>query len=193
MDRGPDAPGTIDFLIKLKEQVPCFFLRGNHDSMFLNHFGLGGNNGRWFSHPQNGGNLTLLQYSDNIPEEHKQFILDTKIFLETDNFFFSHAGFNIWSSRPYDNQTEEDYTWTREDFLGWSHKEKLDKVIIHGHTIESYLPSWDEELMKVNLDSGAFRSGNLSSITIIPTDTSKCYMSVSNVKKKHFENAGFKA
>lgn len=222
IDRGPDSPGTIEFLLKLKEQIPCFFLRGNHDSMFLSFFGLGGVLGRYFSHRQNGGDITLSQYGasnteiayslknkgyeyrvnsvarliqSKIPEEHTQFLCDTKMFLEMDNFFFSHAGFNAWSAKPYDAQSEEEYTWTREQFLGQPHTEMLDKIVVHGHTInyDTFTPTWDIDLKKINLDSGSFLSGNVSSLTITPTDYTKCYMSVANFKEKHFQNAGSKA
>lgn len=221
IDRGPDSPGTIEFLLKLKEQVPCFFLRGNHDAMFLSFFGIGGNNGLYFSHHQNGGDTTLAQYGastteiayslkrkgtfkpnstvklieSKIPEEHTEFLLNTKMFLEMDNFFFSHAGFNVYSNKPYDQQSEEEYTWTREQFLGKPHKKLLDKIVVHGHTInfDTFTPTWDMELMKINLDSGSFYSGNISSLTITPADYTKCYMSVSNFKEKYFQNAGSKA
>lgn len=215
IDRGPDSPGTIDFLLSLKEQVDCFFLRGNHDSMLLSYCKLGGIYGEYFTAGANGGKTTLNQYSisnleinysdkninnnnslkllieKKIPESHIMFLKDTKLFLEMDNFFYSHAGFSTWSFADYDKQTEENYIWSRDEFLGKPHTDKLDKIVVHGHTInyDSFLPSWDIELKKINLDSGSFLSGNISSLTVIPADYSSCYMSVSNVKEKIFENA----
>ena len=41
IDRGYDAPGTIDRLIKFnKEHKKCVFLRGNHEAMLLGFLGI---------------------------------------------------------------------------------------------------------------------------------------------------------
>ena len=215
VDRGPDSPGTIEFLIELKKHVPCFFIRGNHDSMLLSFFKLCGIYGNYFTHSANGGQTTLRQYGvsgldinyakknsgirsklireklmrSNIPESHINFLLDTEMYLEMDNFFYSHAGFDTWKD-SYDNQTEEDYVWTRENFLLYDHLHLLNKTVVHGHTITRpmHMPIWNEERKKVNLDSGCYESGTLSSLTVIPSNYSECYMSVSHFDKKLFAN-----
>lgn len=35
IDRGPDSKGVVDCLMELAGQVPCVFLRGNHEQMML--------------------------------------------------------------------------------------------------------------------------------------------------------------
>lgn len=35
IDRGPDSKGVVDCLMELADQVPCVFLRGNHEQMML--------------------------------------------------------------------------------------------------------------------------------------------------------------
>lgn len=159
IDRGPDSPGVIEFLLNLKSKVDCVFLRGNHDSMFLNFFGRGGIYGRYFTHIQNGGQKTLKQYrfrtseiyemdqmfdptdltfkkfcEHKIPKAHVDFMQNTYLFIEFDHAFYSHAGFNNFSAVDYDCQTEEDYTWSRDAFLLTKHTHKLNKLVVHGHT-----------------------------------------------------------
>lgn len=200
IDRGPDSPGTIDYLLELKSHANCFFLRGNHDSMMLSFLNIGGIYGEAFTYGGNGGKTTLDQYKArplfsapcigyNIPMDHVSFLDDTKLFLEMDKFFYSHAGFDTFAFEPYDSQHEEDYTWTRENFLGVTHTNKLDKIVVHGHTInyDTLLPSWDVELKKINLDSGSFISGNISSLTYVP-EIDGAFMSVSNFQEKFFDD-----
>lgn len=181
-DRGEDSKATIDYLINFKSEFPeSIFLRGNHDSMFLSFFNKGGKYGQFWT--QNGGKKTLEDYglydmeiremkinhnysSGKIPESHFQFLKSTILYLETEEEFYSHAGFDC-HGLDYDKQTEEEYTWTRENFIRWPHIKKLDKWVIVGHTfVGGDRPVANLESKKIYLDSHCYESGNLSALVL---------------------------
>jgi len=214
VDRGPNAPGTIEYLMDLNEKQSCVFIRGNHDSMMLSWLGFYGMYGRYWLDECNGGQTTLKQYKVSsieskyasreiepneikelvkakISPSHVEFLMNTLMFFEMDHAFYSHAGFetNYWL--PYDNQGEEQYTWTREGFLGRGHTKKLQKHVVHGHTINrpDYRPYYVEQHKQINLDSGCFKSGNLSALIVYPAmnNMNESIFVVSNVENKTFE------
>lgn len=198
IDRGPNSPMVIEFLINLqKDRVfkdLTLFLRGNHEAMFMDFLKLDEENrlhsgsSAWLN---NGAEKTLQQYrkvnlksdyissdsriSDknkltldnfNIPQSHAEFLLQTLLYADFEHAFYSHAGFDVPAPINYLSQMEDQYVWTRSRFLEYNHiQTKVNKLVIHGHTINSktHLPSWDVKQRKINLDSGCFISGNLSS------------------------------
>jgi len=63
IDRGPDAFGVVDRLLKLSTEFPCLFLMGNHESMLLDFLGWKGR--AYFAGDAflaNGGARTLASY-----------------------------------------------------------------------------------------------------------------------------------
>jgi len=214
VDRGPKSPGTIEYLLDLDKSKSCIFLRGNHDSMMLSFLGSGGIFGRYYTDSCNGGKTTLDQYKvssiqtkyagretepnhirdyileHKIPFSHMEFLKNTLMYFEMDHAFYSHAGFESNLYAPYDSQTEEAYTWTREGFLGRSHAKALKKHVMHGHTINrpDYVPYYIEQHKQINLDSGCFLHGTLSAFISYPSKEIKDgYFAVSNVENKTFE------
>ena len=118
IDRGPSSKSLIDKLVQLKnENSNILFLKGNHEDMLLGSVGYHAvvqDVNTWL---YNGGSMTLISYGmgkreilnltsmwDNseryhvlrgyIPESHMNFFLDLKLFVESDNYFFCHAGVN---------------------------------------------------------------------------------------------------
>lgn len=212
VDRGPDAPSTIEYLLDLNEKHSCVFMRGNHDSMMLSWLGFGGMYGRYWLDECNGGQTTLRQYKvskietkyaarnispndvralvrEKIPAAHVEFLQKGLMFFEMDHAFYSHAGFESNFYTPYDSQTEEAYTWTREGFIGRGHTKALKKIVVHGHTINrpDFKPYFVKQHKQINLDSGCFRSGTLSSLIVNPKNENDWYFAVSNVENKFFE------
>lgn len=135
IDRGPDSRGVIDFALEIDQHYPCIFLRGNHEAMMLDY--LDGNGYHIWS--RNGGMQTLQSYENgrdelNIPEEHRRFLEQTRIFYETDDFFFVHGGVKPKIS------IEENKRMYGEDVFLWerSHLENSDadweKAVVCGHT-----------------------------------------------------------
>ena len=91
IDRGPDARGVIERLLRLREEISCVFLRGNHEALMLNYLDRGEAD-LWFI---NGGLTTLNSYRNDgirIPEEHEAFIRETLLYYDTPEFFFVHGG-----------------------------------------------------------------------------------------------------
>ena len=93
IDRGPDAPGILDRVMKMASDNPnVVVLRGNHEQMMLDCLDYG--DLQWLI-PENGGLATLTGYgldldqlqdvSDiHIPEEHVEFLLGLPYFHEDD-------------------------------------------------------------------------------------------------------------
>lgn len=96
-----------------------------------------------------------------IPEEHKDFLRDLKIYHETDEALFVHAG--IRPDIPIEAQTKGDLLKIREDFF--LSKRPYEKTVIFGHT------DFDKPFVGNNIlgiDTGAYRGGKLTTLVIAP-------------------------
>lgn len=140
IDRGPDSKGVIEFLINIQSERDCIFLRGNHEQMLLDTFDHGTMD-HWLI---NGGDSTLLSYGDdlkitNIPERHLNFIRKTKLYLNTDDYFFSHAGAppNLTIEKSINSPEMHDYfLWGREHLNALN--TSWEKTAVFGHTPRSF-------------------------------------------------------
>ncbi|MCL6623523.1 MAG: hypothetical protein K6T17_02760 [Fimbriimonadales bacterium] len=110
----------------------------------------------------NGGSSTLADFADDhgewvIPKEHIEFLEELKLWYETDDHFFVHAGVN--PSLPLDAQSEEDQVWIREPFL--SSSRDFGRLIVHGHTpVLDGRP--DLRRNRLNIDTAAVLGGPLT-------------------------------
>jgi serine/threonine protein phosphatase 1 len=144
IDRGPDAPGIIERVMKLANDNPnVVILRGNHEQMMLDCLDYG--DLQWLI-PENGGLATLTGYgfdldelqdvSDiHIPEEHVEFLRGLPYFHEDEQAIYVHAGL-IPGESPA-NTDPDVLLWTRDfDFFrGYD-----GKLCFFGHTPTHYLP-----------------------------------------------------
>ncbi len=135
IDRGPDSQAVIERLLRLREEVACTFLRGNHEALMLDYLDRGAFD-LWRS---NGGVATLQSYANgqqhvHVPEAHTEFIRKTELYLDTPEFFFVHAGLKPHLSiaenlKRYD---EDVFLWERGHIeakrLAW------EKTVVCGHT-----------------------------------------------------------
>ncbi len=134
IDRGPDSKGVIDRLIALQQVCNCTFLRGNHEAMMLDYM-LGKGIELW---EINGGIETLESYrqfgSIDIPDTHREFLKETKMYHDEPAFFFVHAGL-----KP-DKTIKENITLYGEEVFLWerSHlyvnERAWEKPLVCGHT-----------------------------------------------------------
>lgn len=135
IDRGPDSKGVIDRLLDLREEVPCTFLRGNHEAMMIEYL----DTGAFSLWRMNGGVSTLQSYMSNgseisIPDSHATFVRETKLYHETDNFLFVHAGLkpHLTVEENIQEADEEVLLWERGHLdvseLAW------EKPVVCGHT-----------------------------------------------------------
>src|SRR2546423_2409742 len=144
IDRGADAPGVIERVMKLASDNPnVVVLRGNHEQMMLDCLDYG--DLQWLI-PENGGLATLTGYgfdldelqdvSDiHIPEAHVEFLRSLPYFHEDAQAIYVHAGL-IPGESPA-NTDPDVLLWTRDfDFFrGYD-----GKLCFFGHTPTHYLP-----------------------------------------------------
>jgi serine/threonine protein phosphatase 1 len=171
-DRGPDSRGVLNLLIQGRDANRNWqFLMGNHDRMFEGFLrkepfydpklfiDLS-----WLN-PRLGGQATLESYGldfsqrrrlgdvhaearETVPEDHRTFLRQGLLSIETDEVFFVHAG--IKPTVPLAEQDVEDLLWIREPFVEYT--EKHPKLIVHGHTA---VDAPEHCGIRVNTDGGA--------------------------------------
>lgn len=94
VDGWGQSPEVIDFLIQLKQEYQCIFMRGNHDDLLTDWLKTGNHTEQWFMH---GGRVTIQSYlkvSDSQKEQHIDFMENLQNYhLDDDNRLFVHAGF----------------------------------------------------------------------------------------------------
>lgn len=144
IDRGSDAPGVVDIVMKLAESNPrVVVLRGNHEQMLLDCLDYG--DLQWLI-PENGGLATLSAYgfeleelkdvSDiKIPEDHVAFFRSLPFYHEDEQAIYVHAG--LIPGEPASETDPDVLVWTRDlDFF----KGYEGKLCFFGHTPTQYLP-----------------------------------------------------
>jgi len=164
IDRGQDARGVVDFVLKLKENSPLVeCLIGNHEQMFLDY--LSGVNPHGFI--LNGGVSTLKSYEDVrrskddalFPSSHLDFFSSLLPMIELDQYYIVHAGF-----RPnirIEDQDFVDMIWIRDEFIYSDYD--FGKVVIFGHT-----PLNEPMIMKnkIGIDTGAVYGNSLTCLEL---------------------------
>ena len=144
IDRGNDAPGVVDIVMKLAKSNPrVVVLRGNHEQMLLDCLDYG--DLQWLI-PENGGLATLSAYgfeleelkdvSDiKIPEDHVAFFRSLPFYHEDEQAIYVHAG--LIPGEPASETDPDVLVWTRDlDFF----KGYEGKLCFFGHTPTQYLP-----------------------------------------------------
>ena len=183
VDRGPDSPGVIDYLMQGHLRGEDWItLLGNHDRMFAGYLrDLSWHDPRLridasYLHPKIGGAVTLSNYGVKnpadrpldpvhaeavaaVPRAHRDFIESLPTSFARGEAFFAHAG--IRPGVPFDQQSEDDLCWIRDGFLDDRRDHGL--LIVHGHTHLAQVTHYGN---RVNLDSGAAYGGPLSAVVI---------------------------
>jgi serine/threonine protein phosphatase 1 len=154
IDRGPDAPGCVDLVMKLQqensERVLC--LRGNHEQMLLDF--IEGSANLWIT-PVTGGERTFEQYvgkvlqvtneqdledarrdiENKMPSEHLDFLHALPYYHEDDYAIYVHAGLDR-TKHPGDTEPQA-LLWMRDMEF---YKNYRGKPCIFGHTPTPLLP-----------------------------------------------------
>lgn len=169
IDRGPDSKGVIDRLLTLRQSQRCTFLRGNHEAFMLAYlqtqdFELWG---------MNGGMSTMRSYAGDrqdvhIPQEHIDFVRQTRLYYDAPDFFFVHAGLrpDLTIAENLAQCGEEVFLWER-DHLSAS-KLVWEKPVICGHTPR---PSPINRDKLIDIDTGCVyhmhpRMGHLTAVRL---------------------------
>ncbi len=165
IDRGLDSCEVVDYVLQLKKEYNAVFLKGNHEKMLLD-FLVGINQ---FLYLENGGELTLASYYNKyraregeiiIPQVHLDFYQNLKLYHETEDYLFVHAG--VRNGISIEEQSEEDLLWIREEFIYSSYD--FGKTVVFGHTPFLY-PFIG--FKKIGIDTGAVY-GNTLTMLILP-------------------------
>lgn len=190
VDGWSEAVETINFLIRLRTDQQCTFIRGNHDELCHTWLKTGKSNPLWLQH---GGQATMDSYAPlerTIKNIHIQFYENLEnYFIDDRNRLFIHAGFTNLKGVGHEYFPETFY-WDRTLWeLALSLNPQLDlnselypKRLVHykeifiGHTpvtrIGSTVPKNAANIW--NVDTGAAFKGPL---TIMDVDTKEFWQS----------------
>lgn len=158
LDRGPDARGVINRLLRLRETRPCIFLRGNHEEMAMHALENYDSRPHWLA---NGGVATVESYGGRLTPEHLAFIEATLPYFATDDYIFVHAG--IPPGQQPEDADPQDLRWIRAPFLN-SHY-AWGRLVIHGHT-PTRTGEPDIQANRINIDTGAVYGGKLTALLL---------------------------
>lgn len=153
INRGPRSSKVLDHVLKLMETgFQVYFIRGNHEQMVLNSSKKRiGQRKRQF---QSLNSLSLLE-GNKLNPVYKKLLKEAYHFIETEDYFLVHAGFNHKSESPM----EDTYAMlnirkfkAKKDFL-------KGKSIIIGHTPKtiSFIKESIEK-RKIHIDNGCVNS-----------------------------------
>ncbi len=172
VDRGPDSRGVLDRLTEGRAAGRDWItLMGNHDrmfAMFMRDYPINDDRllvGYHWLHERIGGVETLASYGVDVedgariyqvheaarravPSAHLDFLSDLPLYHQQDGLLFVHAG--IRPGVPLADQSEDDLTWIRHEFL--NDRRSHPWLVVHGHTPA---PRAEHRGNRVNLDSGA--------------------------------------
>ena len=170
IDRSPETDGDrrVVELVRKIQRNPCRWglagltvLRGNHEQMLIDALaeqepGEATELWQW-----NGGDTELLPFF----RQHQGWFESLPLIAIRGRYLFVHAG--VRPGVPLEQQQHDDLIWIRQPFLRRPHG--LPYTVVHGHSITKD-HQIDRKAHRINLDSGAFISGNLRSL-ILAIDT----------------------
>lgn len=182
IDRGPDSKGVVDLLIeKPLDGFKAHHLIGNHEAFLLDFLqdpemgpgwlfngGVSTLESYGINLDTSGGGLALTQevlgdiherLIRNLPDSHVDFYDNLELAVALGDYFFVHAG--IRPGVPFEEQTDDDMIWIRDEFL--ESDADHGKVIVHGHTITQ---TPDLRGNRMGVDTGAFATGNLTALVL---------------------------
>jgi len=176
IDRGPQSKEVIDYLLEFEKIYNCVFLKGNHEDMML--FALKNKYHPVYDYDppldvwlMNGGRSTLRSYDisayykpeniweNEIPEEHKVFYDNLRMYYETDDYYYVHAG--LTKNSPEEADPYE-ILWFRYDYPT---QYKLSKNLIYGHTPHKYDIRKEKNkngALMIDIDTGCGKGGKLT-------------------------------
>jgi serine/threonine protein phosphatase 1 len=174
IDRGPHSRTVIDLLAVRLVANRAVCLRGNHEAVMEGFFQDPAILDYW---QQLGGMQTLASYGvevhdgtetasdlhrrflDVFPRAHELFLQCLRYQFRCGDFLFVHAG--IRPDVPLDHQDANDLIWIRHEFLDAA--QDHGHFIVHGHTP---VPHPDIRHNRINIDTGAWKTGALTCIAI---------------------------
>lgn len=168
IDRSPEPDGDrrVLELVWLLQANPGLWglagvtvLRGNHEQMLIDALAEDEPDGATDLWEWNGGDTALLPFY----RQHRAWFEALPRTAIRGNYLFVHAG--VRPGVPLEQQKDDDLIWIRRPFLNRPHG--LPYTVVHGHSITSD-HRIDRRADRINLDTGAFTSGVLSSLRLDP-------------------------
>lgn len=181
IDRGPSSAQVVERLRTYRrEGIRPLFLLGNHEEVLLRI--LGGEKTLVPSWLKFGGLQCLESYGVDIaelrdrsndqvmqliqeivPSNHAEFLRSFIDSCRFGDYLFVHAG--IRPGIELEQQRQSDLRWIRGPFLF----DETDHgfIVVHGHTISTEI---DEQVNRIGIDTGAYRTGVLSALAIEGAD-----------------------
>jgi serine/threonine protein phosphatase 1 len=182
VDGWSETPELLSYLIKLKEERDCVFIRGNHDDLVLGWFKTGKSNPKWLQH---GGASTIKGYETVDPtlkNLHHRFLENlTNYHIDSQNRLFLHAGFAnmhgpasefhtntvYWDRTLWEMVLAMDTSLTPSDHT-YPDRLKLFNEIYIGHTPTTRIGKTEpvNRANVWNIDTGAAFKGPISLVDI---------------------------
>lgn len=174
VDRGPDSKGVIDLLTVRLVRHRAVCLRGNHEALLETFLEDPAELQSWlplgalqtlvsYGVSPRSGNQTAADLNRSFvaafPLKHQLFLRCLRNSFRCGDFLFVHAG--IRPGVPIELQDLDDMLWIRDEFL--QSRRDHGVCVVHGHTP---VPHPDIRDNRINIDTGAWRSGNLTCIAI---------------------------
>lgn len=189
--------GDVTFLRGNHEDMFCAYLRANGrtdqlDGMFASMFHY---NGGWSTMASYAGvdipplaqfvsldlegqelvtekirnAATEAQMIKNVPDTHIEFLKGLKLYHDTENILFVHAGLNPYIS--LEQNTDFDFTWVQDNrprFFSQIRSKPWHKLLVHGHTIirPNEVKAHLEGSNRINIDTGCCAGGRLTCLII---------------------------
>ena len=176
VDRGPDSSGVLEYV--LTAELPAnklTFLMGNHEEIMLDCYE--GKTEQYSTWLRFGGLETMASYGVAretifsrdfdlghsmrvaVPPKHISFLRSFEDTLRLGDYLFVHAG--IRPGTKLDDQLPRDLRWITREFL--TDKTEHGFTVVHGHTIT---PKVTKRRNRIGVDTGCYRSGNLSALIL---------------------------
>ena len=190
IDRGPSSKDVINHILQLQtEGIKSIFLMGNHEQFVIDFlFNKINNLNNWII---NGADQTFKSYDIEIAEfikdgfednnidklrniflskltkEHVYFFNNFKLKYIMGDYLFVHAGIN--PEKSLSEQNKMDFLWSRSDKF-FDKNFEFEKIIVHGHSPEKEVINFP---YRINIDTGCFFSGKLSSVYLNDQDNKR--------------------
>ena len=174
VDRGPHSRTVLDLLAVRLVANRAVCLRGNHEAVMEGFLQDPGILEYWLPlgvmqtlasygiEPHDHAEEALAlhrRFLDAFPREHELVMRCLRNQFSCGDFLFVHAG--IRPDVPIEQQDVNDLIWIRDEFLDSTRNHE--RFVVHGHTP---VPHPDIRPNRINIDTGAWRTGTLTCIAI---------------------------
>lgn len=182
VDGWSDSAHVVSYLIQIKEELNCRFIRGNHDDLVLQWLTTDFNNEKWLQHGGESTKKTYEHLDQTTINLHVNFLENLENYIIDDqNRLFLHAGFSNMSGPQFEYHDDTVY-WDRtlwetalslnpqikKDDKVYPKRLKLFREIYIGHTPVTRL-GHTTPINAVNIwnvDTGAAFKGPLTALEI---------------------------